>query len=115
MSVRVFEETWVPLPGTRDVWPTDVRDGEVDMVVIEREGRPVVNLDAGDHELSGQFLWSEMPQKMSIPSEIGILSLRVGEDDVPIPNWDTNGEVWLRRIQSEPADEDRLNRFKSIV
>jgi hypothetical protein len=66
MSVRVFGESWVPLPGTRDVWPTSVRDGEDDVVVIERGGRPVVKLEPGDHELAGQFLWSEMPQKLGI-------------------------------------------------
>ena len=109
MNVRVFDDTWVPLPGANDLWPLNVRDGEVERAVVERDGRPVVELGPGDHELSGEFRWSEMPQKMASPNEIGILTLRLNDQDVTIPNRDTQGHVWLRRLQSQPEDEDRLN------
>ena len=108
-SVNVFEESWVPLPGTREVWPINVRVGDDLVVVVERDGRPAVKLPAGQHDLSGEFRWDEMPQRIAIPQQIGILSLSVDGSDVPIPNWDANGEVWLKRTQGEPADKDLLS------
>jgi hypothetical protein len=108
MKVRAFEATWVPLPGERNTWPMQVRDGEEPVVVIEREGRPVVKLEPGDHELNGQFRWSQMPQKLAIPPEIGILTLRINNTEIAAPTWDTNGEVWFKRIQGESREEDRL-------
>ncbi len=108
-AVTVFEESWVPLPGARDVWPINVRIGDDAVVVVERDGRPAVKLAAGLQEISGDFRWRDMPQRIAIPKQIGILSLNVEGKEVPIPNWDADGEVWLRRKRSEPADKDLLN------
>ena len=44
MAVNVFEETWVPLPGSADIWPVNVRAGEELVVVVQREGHPEVKL-----------------------------------------------------------------------
>jgi hypothetical protein len=108
-TVSVFAESWVPLPGKDGVWPMNVRDGDDAVVVVERDGHPAVKLSAGLHPLSGEFRWEEMPQKILIPKQIGILSLAVEDSEIPIPNWDANGEVWLKRARSEPADKDLLN------
>lgn len=108
LRVRVFEETFVPLPGTLEWWPDEVRDGEQALVVVGRDGRPAVKLEAGDHEITGRFQWKEMPQKLKIPQEIGVLSLQVDGEDRSLANWDTNGDLWLRRVQSQSADKDRL-------
>jgi hypothetical protein len=108
-SVDVFEQSWVPLPGTVQIWPIDVRVGDDLIAVVQRDGRPAVQLPAGKHDLSGEFRWDKMPQRIAIPQQIGILSLSVAGSDVPNPNWDTNGGVWLRRTQGEPADKDLLN------
>jgi hypothetical protein len=49
VEVRAFAETWVPLPGNGEVWPTNVRaDGNL-VPVIEREGAPALKLPAGVH------------------------------------------------------------------
>jgi len=107
-AVTVFERTWVPLPGSGKIWPLEVRsDGEA-IAVIDHNGRPFVELTAGVHELSGAFRWAEMPQQVAIPPQIGILSLVVEGEEVPIPNWDADGDVWLRRVRAEEADADFL-------
>ena len=46
LTVTVFHETWVPLPGNADVWPLDVRANGAPVAVLEREGNPAVRLFA---------------------------------------------------------------------
>ena len=109
LQVTAYETVWVPLPGSADTWPMEVRDGEQRLPVVEREGRPSVRLEPGSHELSGLFLWASMPERLSIPTEIGVLSLTVDGAAVAIPNWGADGAVWLRRARSESVDEDQIS------
>ncbi|MBI2478211.1 MAG: hypothetical protein HYV60_06095, partial [Planctomycetia bacterium] len=94
IQVRVFEEAWVPLPGDEQTWPFDVRSNDEQVPVVERDGVPAVRLPAGVHELTGEFRWSSMPQRIAVPKQIGILSLVVNGEPVPIPNWDMAGDLW---------------------
>ncbi len=110
IQVRVFEESWVSLPGNGQTWPFNVRANDEPFAVVERNEVPSVRLAAGLHDLSGEFRWSEMPQRIAVPREIGILSLVVGGEAVPIPNWDSSGHVWLKRLRLEPAEKDLLSK-----
>ena len=115
MALTLFEEAWVPLPGGELVWPHDVRAGSSDaaevqpVVVVEREGIPSARLPAGRYVLSGKFRWDTMPQRIAIPKEIGLVSLAVVGNPVPIPNWDSQGDLWLNRLRAEVADKDLLS------
>ena len=91
-----------------DVWPMDVVDSDQSIPVFEREGRPSVLLSAGQHDLSGKFLWDTMPQRIAVPREIGILTLTVEGQSISMPNWDANGQVWLKRIRNEVTEKDLL-------
>lgn len=108
ITITVFEKTWVPLPGNNDTWPVNVLADSKPLAVVERDGRPCVQLPAGLNQLSGEFLWDEMPQRIAVPREIGLLSLAVEGAVVPIPNWDAKGDVWLKRLPSEVADKDQM-------
>lgn len=108
VTLTVFAETWVPLPRSADIWPTNVRAGDQLVPVVERQGKPAVHLPAGVHQLSGTLAWEEMPQRIAIPKEIGILSLVVEGQPVPMPKWDASGNVWLKRLRAEPADKNQL-------
>lgn len=108
VEITAFDETWVPLPGSTELWPMNVRDGGEALVVVERDGVPFTQLPAGRHQITGEFRWDQMPQKIAVPQQIGILSLTVGSSAVAIPNWDPQGNVWLKRTQQEVAEEDSL-------
>ena len=108
LAVTAFAETWVPLPGSKDAWPINVQaDGQA-IVVVERNERPAVHLPPGRHELSGEFKWDQMPQRILVPQEVGILSLSVAGEAIGHPTWDANGQVWLKRIRTEEAEKDLL-------
>lgn len=77
VTVAVFAPAWVPLPGGGEVWPLSVNlDGKV-VPVVEHERKPSLYLQPGTHRIEGKFLWDTLPQRLSIPREIGLLDLRI--------------------------------------
>ncbi len=108
ISVKVFSESWIPLPGSAEIWPLNVVTNGEPLPVVQRNGRPVVQLQPGRYELSGQFRWEQMPQKIAIPKEIGLLSLTVDQVPLPLPDWDADGQVWLKRIRTAEAEKNLL-------
>jgi hypothetical protein len=109
LGVTVFQETWVPLPGSEDVWPFAVNANGVPLAVVEREGYPAVRLAPGTHRIEGTYRWSDLPQRIALPKEIGILALTLDGKAVDAPTWDAEGFLWLKRDgSSEEADKDFL-------
>ncbi|MFT5523835.1 MAG: hypothetical protein ACI9G1_002053 [Pirellulaceae bacterium] len=108
IQVHAFAETWVPLPGDEQHWPFNVRVNNQLIPVVARNSVPSVKLPAGKHDLSGEFAWNEMPQRIAVPKQIGILSLVVNDVEVVAPNWDASGNVWLKRLRVPAAEKDFL-------
>lgn len=109
LSVTAFREGWVPLPGGGNTWPVNVRRDGKPIPVLDREGVPHVRVPAGLHRIEGGFSWSEMPQNLSLPRELGLLALKSEGADVSIPAWGADGLLWLRRTATaEPAARDHL-------
>lgn len=110
-EVTVYAETWVPLPGSRDAWPQEVKVNNALATVIERDGRPVVKLPVGTRKLEGVFRWPEIPQSLVVPREVGLLALTLNGQAVESPTWDPKGAVWLKR---ETTSEEATKNFISV-
>lgn len=109
LEVTVFHSTWLPLPGGTGSWPEAVRTGEGPVAVVEHEGVPSVRLGAGSHVVEGGWKWETLPQRLPVPSTIGILELAIGGNRVETPAWDPQGGVWLRREgRAGSAEKDFL-------
>ncbi len=109
LGVEVFAETWVPLPGSADAWPLTVLADGTPIAVVEHGGVPSVQLPPGIHKLAGTFRWADLPQKISVPREIGVLTLTLDAKPVAAPVWDAAGALWLRRDGAgEEADKPFL-------
>ena len=109
IDVRVFQRCWIPLPGSDQNWPLNVQLNGDPIAVLQQNGRPALQLSPGVHELVGEFVWSEIPQRIAIPSEVGILSLELDGQPVALPNWDTSGNLWLKRQRAEVEDKDLVS------
>jgi len=110
VTVTVYGPSWMPLPGGDDAWPVTVRSNGVPVPVLEHEGRPAVHLTSGEVRLEGEFRWDNPPQRLRLPSEIGILSLTVDGQPVETPSWDAQGLLWLKRDGvSEEGEKDFLS------
>ena len=116
-GVEVFSETWVPLPGDGEMWPVGVTANGGVAPVVEHEGRPSLKLAAGRYELAGGYRWQGVPQRIAMPAEIGILSLKLDGQPVESPVWDAQGFLWLKRDAStEQTDKDFLGlKMNSLI
>ena len=108
-SFRAFEPTWVMLPGSNEAWPFEVTVDGAETPVITRDGHPAVRLTEGNHKVTGRFRWRLMPQRIVVPEQIGLLSLSVDQTKIPIPTWDSKGNVWLKRTQATPETQDSID------
>ncbi len=104
--VKVYHESWVPLPGNSELWPLNVLANGKTVPVLSDGNHPRVRLAAGDWEITGEFLWEEMPQRIAVPGEIGILLLALDDKPVEAPIRDTAGHVWLKRAKAEETHRD---------
>ncbi len=108
-GVTAFREGWIPLPGDPEHWPAGVKVDGKPAPVLDRGGVPHVLVSAGTRRIEGNFVWSETPQRLRIPQEVGILSLKLDGKDVPIPSWSPDGTLWLRRDAiTEVVGKDHL-------
>lgn len=109
LDIEAFDRCWVPLPGSSRIWPVEVKVADVEVPVSDRGDRPAIELPRGKHQISGRFRWPTIPEKISVPGEIGIVSLTVDGVQNLQPNWDSSGEVWLKRTRGEVADKDGIS------
>lgn len=110
-------DAWIPLPGGGSQWPRQVNvakraEGVVErrpLAVVERDGRPAAYLERGEHLLSGRFVWPRRPELLAVPSEIGLLSLRLNAVEQARPRLDADG-LWLGAGDQRPrtAEPDTL-------
>ena len=108
-TVRMYDEGWIALPGEPEVWPQNVLNENDKLPVLLHDGFPSVLLNVGSHNLSGEFRWTEMPQKLAIPKSIGIVRVKLNGTEVAIPNWDAAGLLWLKRQQVEESQQNSIN------
>ncbi|MBN2359412.1 MAG: hypothetical protein JXR83_08150 [Deltaproteobacteria bacterium] len=100
---------WVPLPGDAKRWPLDVTVDGKPAVVTPVGEQPGLALEAGAHEIAGRFLWSNLPEQLPVPSETGLLDLRLRGKAVPFPHRDEQGRLWLQKRGDEEKRENRLD------
>lgn len=112
VQVVVYAATWVPLPGGGGVWPMDVTLDQKSVPVLERQGVPAIRLEAGNHFIAGTFRWTDSPQRIQIPPEIGLLELTIDGGRIAVPAWDASGQVWLRRDGLAESDEKNFLSVK---
>ncbi len=98
------------LPGDANCWPQEVRVEGQAVPVLGHPDHPCVALPAGSGaEIQGIFRWSEMPQSLRVPDAVGILRLKLNEQEVELPVRDEENRLWLQRTGTEPADRDFLS------
>ncbi|HSN72117.1 MAG TPA: hypothetical protein VLT59_11435, partial [Steroidobacteraceae bacterium] len=64
---QVYAEEWVPLAGSSDDWPVDVRVDGRPVAVLDRDGQPAVQLSPGDYEITGEIRWADRPASLAVP------------------------------------------------
>lgn len=109
---QVFQAGNVPLPGGEGYWPESLLVNAVSGLVLEQQGKPVVWLEPGVHQIAGVIPWSRIPEFLPLPDAVALLDLQVNGETVARPNLDSESRLWFsrRQVKSEPAleSEDKL-------
>ncbi len=113
----VFAKTWIPLPGSPERWPENVLVNSVPTPVILRKNTPSLFLNPGKYSVRGEFQWKDIPEILQIPAQTGLLSLNIGDREIPFPVQDQSGRVWLQKREIAKSDEDRaeVTIFRKIT
>ncbi|MEM6883963.1 MAG: hypothetical protein AAF571_02955 [Verrucomicrobiota bacterium] len=110
LRVTTYGESWITLPGTRELWPQDVKANGRAVAVTEHRGKPAVFLTEGfNGTFTGSYHWTESPQRFQIPVDTGLLRLTVNGKANPNATWDANGNLWLKNRQPESAEKDFMS------
>lgn len=119
-SMRVFvgKRGAVALPGGGRYWPTEVKvDGSDALVVQRADTRPGVMLERGSYTITGSFSWSKPPEVVSIPKEIGVVSLQYLGKQIERPRFDEQGRLWIREAGPQAfgeADTLRVSVYRRL-
>jgi len=114
-TVDTNQHRMVQIPGELRAWPQSVRVQSGDQArlvpVVSKRGVPHVELSRGTHEISGEFLWSVVPQSLLVPRDMGTITLVVDGEQVPRLKRDKEGKVWLGHAEERPKDDQDTVSF----
>ncbi len=115
LTVVVDRRTLVNLPGSAQSWPQNVRVDGTAGIVLDRGGVPAIALGQGSHVLEGDFDWYQLPETLTVPSTIALISLRRDGKVVDFPKRDP-ALLWLRAtgISSEEPQRLSLEVFRKL-
>jgi hypothetical protein len=99
LTLRSYNQARVTIPGDQDSWPQQVRVNGGDYGVSDQNGRPTITLPPGSHTVEGRFLWDKVPEGLTIPTSIGLVSLELNGKNVERPRFE-NGRLYFQA--SEP-------------
>ena len=105
---QVDAPTWIVLPGEEDHWPQQVTVNNQRQPVVDRAGVPSIRLPAaGSFDVAGKMSWKQRPQTLSVPSEIGLVTLSV--DGKPIaPVQRAGNAITLGRAANAAPENDSM-------
>ncbi|SDX88858.1 hypothetical protein SAMN05421644_1182 [Allochromatium warmingii] len=109
---------WVMLPGDVEHWPQAVQADNHPLPVMLRDGRPAVQLAAGQYQLSGRFQWRDRPESLALPPQTGLVTLALDGGAPLVPRLDREARLWLRdpgsaRTATE-GDQLRLDVYRRL-
>jgi hypothetical protein len=120
ISWKVYQESWLSLPGDHNYWPLNVTANDKPALVMDKDGSPKVLLEAGVYEIKGQFLWDKLPDNLAIPEDTGLISLHINGNAVQTPII-KDGQLWLkdsdsgRKKPEDQRDSLDLQVFRKII
>lgn len=113
----LHRQDWIFLPGDSEHWPQQVNIDKQAVAVIEKDGKPAIQLPAGHYRIGGAFFWDKLPEALAIPDSVGLVRLDVDNKDVAYPAI-KQGAVWLNAAGQPNNDgQNRLDIqvFRQVV
>ncbi|MGR9044587.1 MAG: hypothetical protein ACU83N_04780 [Gammaproteobacteria bacterium] len=110
---KVYQESWVGLPGNAEHWPLNVTVNQEPALVIEKNKQPAIKLAAGSYQISGDFIWDRIPDNLAIPTDTGLISLKINDKSIRSPTL-KQGQLWLKSSDSGSKKPDNIQNSLDI-
>ncbi len=108
MNGTVYQDSWISLPGDKKHWPLNVTVNELSVPVMAKDGTPSIKLTAGlQYRIKGEFLWTAMPDNLTLPGDTGLIDLRINGLSSPTASF-KEGQLWLK------ASETGLTKLENL-
>jgi len=104
---KVIEASAVPLPGDRQYWPQTVTANGRAMPVTGGT-HPVLHLEAGTWNITGEFSWNTLPDELPVPHESGVIALAVNDQAVARPVMAERGVLLNESGAKSEQEQDEL-------
>jgi hypothetical protein len=109
MKGILFREQYILLPGQNGCWPDNVNQNNNSLAVIPFKNHPAVLLSEGPFKITGQFLYDHLPESVSIPPQVGLLTLRMDGKTIQNPFFSKDHRVWLRPGHTKGPSGNRMH------
>ncbi len=106
----VETKSLVSLPGAIPFWPESVQTNGKELLISNKNKRPGVWLDPGEHIITGSFKWNVLPEYLTIPPATGLINLSLQGKVVKNIQLDEKGRLWFKqKKQIAKTDEESLS------
>jgi len=112
-SIEVFSAQHVNLPGDIAYWPLDVTVNGRSLPVVQRNGRPSIYLEQGQHVVAGVFSWQRRPDTLRLDNGTGLLALSIDGQAIERPRWNAS-QIWISQ-GPQPVAATAENRISASV
>ena len=117
LQVVVDATSVVPLPGSDEYWPEQVRVGHQLALTTTSDRRPAIELGPGSHEITGELVWTSLPESLPIPKEVARLALRRDGAEPSFPTRSQSDRLWLgpdERTAAAEAERIEVEVFRRL-
>ena len=109
-----YAESWVPLPGNLEYWPSAVTVNGAAAAVVARDGVPQIRVPSGTFTIAGSFAWAKRPESLPIPAQTGLVSLNLDGQKVEQAERPDDA-VWLgKRREPEVAQQLEIQVYRLL-
>ena len=106
-SWHVLAKSVVTLPGSAENWPLLVKANQKSIPVIMHAGRPAIELEKGQYNISGNFIWPKIPESISIPSQYAFVNMSINNQAIAFPKIEQD-ELWLQELEPDQQQSDSI-------
>lgn len=114
----LYRKDWVELPGNSQHWPQSVSVNKQALPVLEKDGKPALQLPPGHYQISGEFLWEALPEQLALPAASGLIQLSIDDKPVSYPQI-KQGALWLNADDRATPDRQQnrldLQVFRQVI
>ncbi len=117
MQGKVYQDSWVALPGGRSSWPQNVTLNQQPALVMDKDGIPSIKILANNipvsYQIKGEFLWQRIPDTLPMPMNTGLINLSINGNKIAAPNIN-DGMLWIKDSERQHNKPENIQNSLNL-